>query len=192
MIKKHTSQNGFTLVETLVAITILLIVIVGPLSISSSTARSTSFSGEQVTAFFLAQEGLEIVQKVRDGVMLNQGLNGWNFFTGEAAAGIINQCFSSNGCGLELNTNANGSLKSVITCSGTNCRIYYNTNGNRSRYTYSASGNAVMTPYTRVINMTNTSANEVRVVSTVSWRTGSQQSAQEVSVESYLYDVYGN
>lgn len=49
--------------ETLVAITILLIVVVGPMKIIISASNSTSFSGEQVVAFFLAQEGAEIAQK---------------------------------------------------------------------------------------------------------------------------------
>ena len=59
MIYLQDKQKGFSLVETLVAISILLIVIVGPMTISMSTAKSSSFASEQVQAFFLAQEGLE-------------------------------------------------------------------------------------------------------------------------------------
>jgi prepilin-type N-terminal cleavage/methylation domain-containing protein len=58
MIKIH-QQSGFSLVETLVAISLLLIMIVGPMAISAKTAKSTSFASEQVQAFFLAQEGLD-------------------------------------------------------------------------------------------------------------------------------------
>lgn len=84
MMYVRNTQSGFSLVETLVAITILLIVISGPLAISTSTARSTSFSSEQVEAFFLAQEGAELAQKIRDDLLLAAFLtdpqDGWDDF----------------------------------------------------------------------------------------------------------------
>lgn len=190
---KHTStQSGFSLVETLVAITILLIIIVGPMTISSSAARSTSFSSEQVVAFFLAQEGAEIVQKGRDDLLLEDFADpdtAWSNFI-DTSGGTFDSCFSSNGCGVELNTDSTGSLKTPVACSGTNCKLYFDSAGDRSRYTHTAAGNTA-TPYTRTITMEATANREVKVTSRVSWRTGSQRNEQEVLVETYLFNVYG-
>lgn len=194
-----SSQSGFSLVETLVAITILLIVIVGPMTISATAARSTSFSSEQVIAFFLAQEGVEIAQKTRDDLVLaNFTLpadpsDGWFDFTNSTAAGTYVDCFEADpggGCGLELNTDSTGSLKPPVSC-GTSCLLYYDIGGARSRYTYSVT--ATSTPYTRTIYFEATSnPNEVKVTSKVTWRTGSQRKEQEASVVTYLFNVYGN
>lgn len=190
-----SSQSGFSLVETLVAITILLVVIVGPMSISATAARSTSFSSEQVIAFFLAQEGAEIAQKVRDDLILDNfnlpadPSDGWLEFTTGAA--YIN-CFDPDGCGLELNTDAVASLKAPVDCGSASCLLYYNAGGDRSRYTYSSAG-AIATPYTRIIYFEpTTSSDEIKVTSKVTWRTGSQRKPQEASVETYLFNVYGN
>lgn len=182
------------------AITLLLIVIVGPMSISSSAARSTSFASEQVIAFFLAQEGAEIAQKARDDLLLrnfldttdpNYNATPWADFIEPTSAGPYDQCFTVSGCGLELNTDSTGSLRSPILCSGSNCDLYFNPSGDRSKYTYTSTG-ASSTPYTRVIYMTETDNREVQVISRVFWRTGSQRQSQQVEVQTYLFNVYGN
>lgn len=189
--KNQVSQSaGFSLVETLVAITILLIVIVGAMSISAKAAKSTSFSNEQVVAFFLAQEGVEIIQKTRDEFLLqNFATNpqtGWTNFLNSYAS-----CYAANGCGVELYTNTTGGLKTPVSCTGTNCALYYKSSGGRSRYTHTAAG-ATPTVYTRVIKLVPTGNREVKVTSTVTWRTGSIRATQQAKVESYLFNVYGN
>lgn len=198
----HTpSQSGFSLVETLVAITILLIVIVGPLTIITSTSRSTSFASEQVTAFFLAQEGNEIAQKGRDDLILDgpitSGANSdpWGDFTD--TSGVYEPCYRAAGCGLELNTNSAGSVKTpVVDCNVGTCELYYDSSAapNRQRYTYVTTGNTKTTFERRTYFelLPGPGADEVRVVTTVTWRTGSLRSGQSVSVETVLFDVYGN
>lgn len=187
------SQSGFSLVETLVAITLLLIVIVGPMSISSSAARSTSYSSEQVVAFFLAQEGAELAQKVRDDYQLAQFAGGsgsaWNNFIN---ASSYSSCFdASRGCGLELiEGNIHGRLLSPINCGSNPCRLFIDDAGGRVRYTHDSVG-ASSTPYTRVITM-NATGDEVEVNSQVSWQTDGQRRVQTVEVKTYLFNVYQN
>lgn len=200
MIKKHL-QSGFSLVETLVAITILLVVIIGPMTISSTTAKSTSFASEQVIAFFLAQEGVELAQKARDDMILRNFLdatdsdydpNPWSDFTDDSS-GPYEECYTSSGCGLELNTDSVGSLATPIDCAS-DCQLYLDTSAgaNRSRYTYTSGGNTE-TPFTREIFFQNDGIDEeVRVISRVTWRTGSLSAGQQVQVETYLFNVYGN
>lgn len=203
--KYKNSQSGFSLVETLVSITILLIVIIGPMTISSSAAKSTSFSSEQVTAFFLAQEGLELVQKGRDDLFNRHFLSGntpqylpdpWGDFTSSGNSGLYHDCYESDGCGLETSGNAAGSLVTPKDCtSDTNqCLLFFNpASGNiRSRYTHTTGVSTVPTPFTRVIKITYDVAHpyEVRVISEVTWRSGNLKQKQTVSVESYLLNTY--
>ena len=192
----NLKQDGFSLVETLVAITILLIVVVGPMTISTSTARSTSFSSEQVVAFFLAQEGAEIAQMARDNFLLSEFPDfkaGWTDFTAnDSTTNAMYSCFETQGCSLELNND--GSLKTRTPCRDNKCRLYIDSSdGTRSKYTYDSSPGDKTTPYTRAIKFEKigTDEDEVKVISTVSWRTGNQRQSQTVSVETHLFNVYG-
>jgi Tfp pilus assembly protein PilV len=190
-----SKQSGFSLVETLVAITLLLLVIVGPMTIVSSSARSTSFSSEQVTAFFLAQEGAELMQKARDDMQLaNYGQTGWTNFTDTGSGGAYRLCYAninSAGCGVTIRTDNTGTLTAPVSCATlSNCNLYLNTSGNiRSRFTHTAT-NATITPYTRRIFLQNVNANEVKVVSRVTWKNGGIKAEQQVEVETRLFNTF--
>ena len=60
--EKKTNERGFTLVETLVSILLLLLIVVGPMSIATQGMQSSFFSSERITAVFLAQEAMEHIQ----------------------------------------------------------------------------------------------------------------------------------
>jgi prepilin-type N-terminal cleavage/methylation domain-containing protein len=187
----HTrTQSGFSLVETLVAITILLIVIVGPMKISTQTARSSTFANEQVGAFFLAQEGVEMMERVRDDYILENfdGVNP-NPWTDMSASGLLSSCYAASGCGLYLD---NGDVTLHDCTASPLCVLYYDTRPPaRSLYIHNTAHGGV-TPYTRKINLYQINANEIRVVSQVVWRTGFLKNEQTVTVETRLFNVYGN
>ena len=71
---KH--KQGFTLVETFVAIVILTIAVIGPLSLLSKAITDGNFAKNQITAYYLAQEGLEMVVNIRDRNLIARG-TGW-------------------------------------------------------------------------------------------------------------------
>jgi prepilin-type N-terminal cleavage/methylation domain-containing protein len=73
--RAFSSGAGFTLVETLVAISILLVAVTFPMIFINTSSRSVSTAKEQVLATFLAQEGVELVHAVRDHDRL-RNLNG--------------------------------------------------------------------------------------------------------------------
>lgn len=84
MEKKYNSyknkKSGFTLVETFVAIVILMVAVIGPMTLFSRSISDGVYARNQVTASYLAQEGLEIVINRRDNNIRNnvdwlEGLN---------------------------------------------------------------------------------------------------------------------
>ena len=60
------SKAGFTVVESLVAITLLLLSIAGPMTLVVQGLRSAYYSSTQMTAFYLAQDAIEYVRNIRD------------------------------------------------------------------------------------------------------------------------------
>src|ERR1035437_529341 len=67
MIKNiHKNQHGFSLIETLIAVSILMIAIAGPLSLVQAGLFSSIHQRNQVTATYLAQEALEYIKNIRD------------------------------------------------------------------------------------------------------------------------------
>ena len=74
------NKKGFTIVESLVAVAILAAAVMGAMSAVQSGISSYIFSKDQITAFYLAQEGFEQLRNLRDE---NQ-LNGVHWLTGIA------------------------------------------------------------------------------------------------------------
>lgn len=65
--------GGFSLVETLVAITVLLLAVLGPMALVSDSLQAARVAKSRVTAFFLAQEAVEYTRYVRDTIVLERG-----------------------------------------------------------------------------------------------------------------------
>ena len=70
-IKNHNFNKGFTLVESLVAIAILMVAIAGPMYLSQKGLATTELSTNQMIASYLAQDGMEAVKNIRDEVALS-------------------------------------------------------------------------------------------------------------------------
>lgn len=98
-------HGGFTLVETLVAISILLIAVVGPMSAISRSLMQMSIARDQMIAINLAQEGIEAVRQKRDSNVLEfisgvpgaswmKGLNpvGYEVDVGGPSGPLVNSC----------------------------------------------------------------------------------------------------
>lgn len=176
----HRDTQGFTLVETLVAISILLLVIVGPMTVAQKGIQNAYFAREQLTAVFLAQEATESVRELRDNAALNAYHNTSGDPTWSWIPTACNTSINSNGCGL------NGSGGGFIQCySGDSCKLKISTEGQ-----YGNTG-LLDSPYTRVIKITpqgGTAASvEVKVIwNSILFSTGSRT----VTLNTWIYDHY--
>lgn len=172
---KNTSihLHGFTLVETLVAVTILTLSIAAPLFAGSRALVAAEISRDQLTASSLAQEGIEYARLMRDNEYLALYPSGtpttaWNnFLTGSDAASIT-QCVATT-CTLDTYPTVamgTGSGFSLLPCSGNSCTPLYLANG---MYTEQSGIGGTQTSFTRTIQATTVSATDERITSIVTW-----------------------
>lgn len=178
--KKNTqnitgTRKGFTLIETLVSITILLTMITGGFVAIRAGLVSTFAARDQVTAFFLAQEAIELVKNVRDtNAVVNAGLPlasqiPWNEGLDGCASG---NCYAD----------AANLASPIGPCTGScTLNLYQDSNG---LYTHDTSGTTA-TRFTRSVQISavpdNSGELEVRVVVTYDGKT--------LEVSEHIFDV---
>lgn len=102
---KEKEREGFTIVETLVAITILMIAIVGPMTIAQRGLMASIYARDQVTASYLAQDAMEYMINFRDQ---NAGTSGifrtWLFGRDgqdDGVGGLAASCNPARPCTVE-------------------------------------------------------------------------------------------
>lgn len=66
MFNVHNNQKGFTLIEALIAIFIFSVALVSLITVMSRGVTGVAQARDQVTAQFLAQEGIEMFRNYRD------------------------------------------------------------------------------------------------------------------------------
>lgn len=116
------TSRGFTIVETLVAIAVLMIAITGPLVIASKGLTAALYSKDQMIASFLAQESMEIIKNLRDSA-INENEN-----TADWLDNFIGVCGNGGTCDAGP-LNGSGFLK--VSCGNPNdggCDIYLDPN----------------------------------------------------------------
>jgi len=81
--KIKNNQKGFTLIEALIAISILMLTITAPLYIVTLSLRSSLDSRDSITAYYLASEVIEVVRRNRDTLSFTTDKANWlNGITG--------------------------------------------------------------------------------------------------------------
>lgn len=185
--KNTTIDSGFTLIETLVAVSILTLSVAGPLFTANRAIVAAENARNQLTASYLAQEGIEYVRMMRDNEFLvayrtnptTASSAAWtDFLTGGSVASIT-QCRTST-CTLDPSRDmGTGSGLSLSPCSGASCAPIRLTNCIRGTgglvctppniYTLQNLSGSVQTAFTRTIQVVEQSASDERIVSTVFW-----------------------
>lgn len=200
--RTKTSIHAFSLVEVLVAVSILLFFIAGPMGIAVQSSRGIEYSSEQATAFFLAQEGLELAQNARDHLVIEKRLgviaDPWSAFT--STGGTYGVCYTNTqGCLLKFTGPTTVPQVTAGSCSGESCRMYIvmDSGGDpsdapRMRYVYGGDSDADddETIYTRRIRMESVGTESVKVTSEVTWRSSNRLAESSVEVVTYLFNIY--
>lgn len=139
--------TGFTLVETLVAILIFSISILGVAAVLASGISNINSAKQKIIAGYLAQEGIEYLRNMRDNAMLSD--NWINSFQSQ-----LSDCNVGNECSV--------SASGVNHC-GNNCELFID-NGDYNTSTGTNSG------FTRKVwSEVIVNKKELQVFSKVEW-----------------------
>jgi prepilin-type N-terminal cleavage/methylation domain-containing protein len=158
------TKPGFTLVETLVAIAILMVAIVGPFYMLQQAITSANAARDQLIASSLAQEGVEYVYFVRNN----------NFLASRSWLNGLTGCSAAAGCTIDA------AASSITACSSSGCAPLSMVG---TLYTH-ASG--VPSKFTRSVRIQQVGTTQVKVTVTVTWSTS--RAAYSIVVVEDLYN----
>ena len=166
-IKKE--NGGFTLIETLVAISIFTTSVLTLVIMLSQGISDTNYAKNKIIAGYLSQEGIEYVRNLRDTYVVSGATAqaGWNAFVNKLSNG---GCMLSAGCffdDIAIFEDSSITFSAFSAC-GTPCQVLnYNFGvGSLGKYFYAIGQSS---GFRRVINVTVVGVDEVKVSSTVYW-----------------------
>lgn len=147
---KLTAPRGFTLLETIVALTVIIAAMTGPIALTTRGIFDAKFAKNKLVAADLAQEGLEIIRQCRDNNILKSRAWDFSMGAGDWQADVISstllQCPLSPFTGAALLRDSNSGLYNYV------------------------SGNSTM--FTRRVTISKPAADQMFVVSSVTWSEG--------------------
>jgi len=164
--------RGFTLIETMVAITLLAVALIGPFIAVQNSLQSSYVARDQLIASQLAQEGIEYIRGVRDA----------NYFAGRAwMAGISSYttCYGaapSGYCHIDPtrgDVHTDSPNHSAMDQYAATSSVPYLRLSTAGLYNQQASGGTV-TKFKRLVRVNTLSATQVRITVFVSWVTGNK------------------
>ncbi len=174
-LKYKNTKLGFTLLETLVAISIFTLSVLALLVILSQGISDTNFAKNKIVATYLAQSGVERMRNTRDNYMLYDATDaqaGWESFT----QGVDDWC-EPNGCYMNEELD-------FVACDpdpeGCLPMLYDSETG---VYGYSL---GVDSGFVMKITIETVSVNELKINSTVTWNVGSN--TQQVEFTDNLFN----
>lgn len=167
---RTTSESGFTLVETLVAIAIFASSVTALISISGRGVNDNVFVKNKLIASYLAQEGVELVRNIRDTRALEIGTSDYwlSFLSNDSGIG---DCYSTDGSDACMIDGSAQTIAALPCLNGVCDPLTYEEDENLYGYFFPEE-----TIFTRTIQVlpVNGGTSEVRVRSTVTWNQGSR------------------
>lgn len=191
MKKQNIQKNkGFTLIETMIAVFILVIAMNALLGLISSNLFSARYAKNNIVANYLAQEVIDYIRNDRDSIAFQQiaePSGGWANFQAKYSA-----CFSDEGCEIEPAKLANNINVCTIPTSGNfgtlDCKILnYDDNAyGNNFYTYENPNGSTPSNFKRQVKMSlnNTipNADELDIKVTIEWKNGNLVRSQSSRV----------
>ncbi len=169
-------SGGFTIIEALVAVTILVTAVVGPLTMAQRGLSTSVFAKDQITAFYLAQDLVENVLRTR----ANNSINGNPWLTG------LSSCVNTICSGGIIEQEHSGKLvwgtKVCTGGAGTCDKLKFN----ESSGLYGYSSSWVDSRFNREFTLTEISSNEMQLNIKVTWTTGAL--TKEINIQENLLD----
>jgi prepilin-type N-terminal cleavage/methylation domain-containing protein len=172
----HIRSSGFTLIETLVAVTLLTVAVIAPITLTAQSLQTAFYARDQITAFYLAQEAIEAIRSILDGQILQitqtANASGLNIF---GPIPLSNQPFT-------VDARIANSSGAITSCSGTCPPLQ--TDGTLYGYQSGWSNSN----FTRTVKAAFVGAgqDEIRITVTVTWQTGAYQ-VRTFSISENLY-----
>ena len=165
--------SAFTLVEALIAMSILIIGIISSFILVTRALYNTSIIQDRLTASFLAQEGLELVREIRDSNYINRINNGTGNWNDGLQSGTYRISFE----------NGNILIKTITNPS--EATLYFH--DDTGLFDYNSVG-GVLTSFNRQIQIDPIlgSDHELRITVTVSWQT--KGIGYKLQAEDHLFD----
>lgn len=171
-------KKGFTLVESLVAISILLVTIVVPMQIATHSVKTTALAKEQLTATFLAQEGIESIIRLRDNEELS-GASNWSW--------IPIECTSAGGCSV----NPSNGVIDACPSGGAGCILYLDEDRSTGAYYSQTSTGNIVSPYTRKVTISDPGgAREATITAVVSWYSYAVRDTINITIQNNVFNQY--
>lgn len=173
MKNKLKKQRGFTILESIVAIFILSLSISGAFSAVQQGLSQSIIAKDEVKAFYLAQEAIEIIRNKRDTnqlTIMGTGAGHW-------LAGISQNSDDPCSPGKICQVSANPPYSLSITECGTSwdsCTQYLkqDTQGSSPTFLYGYTS-GTETNFKRAVQIESINPNEISVTVRVSWKKGS-------------------
>lgn len=184
---KTTQQGGFTIIETLVAIFILLVSTTGPLSFAQSGLRSSFLARDQVTAFYLAQDAIETLKNIRDNNNIAYR-NGDDTVLWLGGFGMCEPKTKGNPVMCNLDTGQSENILTV-SCGIQGCSpLYYDADSRQFVVDQRSIGEP--SKYTRTISVTEIIPNrEAQIIVEVKWDSNFF-SSKRIVVQENIYKKY--
>ncbi len=193
--KIKRKKKGFTVVESLFAIFILLLSITGPMVFTQSGLRASFVARDQVTAFFLAQDAIEYIKNVRDNNVLN-------ILDGNPGDWLdsLNDCLNINGCTIDTSKIVSSAFSSCASDNGIGCikdddiNVYTPLQKNIDPTTglelfgFGFSGTPENSIFAREIKIKEIGNNEAEITVTVRWETAKTIGVREIVVKEFIYN----
>lgn len=187
-------KKGYTLIETLVALSLLTFALIGPVSLIITSLNREYFSQNKLIAANLAQEGIELVRTIRENNVIceTRGAPGWKWDFDYTGTGNLKgtdrttdaTVFETVPCvsGVTIKNPIMGS-----SCSANNLKL-----SSGGTYGYGAGGSNTI--FSRCIDIDNPTVDEgsigktnmLDITSTITWT--ERGTARQVQLKDRLYN----
>ncbi|NIA04258.1 MAG: hypothetical protein GWP09_02805 [Nitrospiraceae bacterium] len=172
----YKKYNGFTLIETIGAISILLIGIIGTYAMVRQSLSSSIFSRSHLIASYLGQEGVAIVRNIRD----TNWLQGNNYDDG-LADGDYEADYTNSSLGSSL------ACSPICTYTDPSLSFLKLDNG---FYDYNSGTQTIFKRKISLEHIYDADSNPcLKVTITVYWKNRGER-VHQISVQENLYDWY--